>query len=205
MWRVGQQFLLIGACCVLLSTTAWAGKFNKKLSVGDAAPAWQSLKGVDQQDHALADYNAKLLVIVFTCNQCPIASGYEARLNALVRNYRDQGLQIVAINVNRGKNESLERMAKRAKVQALEFDYLKDDSQASAKDYGARTTPSVFLLNQERKIVYMGAIDDNWEAEEAVEHHYLKDAIQAVLAGKSPEVSESRAVGCGIPYGQDDE
>ncbi len=197
--------LLIAAVLTGWGTEGHAGKFNKKLSVGDAAPGWEKLVGTDQKEHALADYQSKLLVVVFTCNQCPVASGYEDRVNHLAANFKDRGVGVVAINVNRGKGESLEKMAQRAQKRKFQFDYLKDESQASAKAYGARTTPTVFLLNQDRKIMYMGAFDDSWEAEEAVEHHYLLDAVNAVLAGKKPEVTESQATGCGIPYHKDED
>lgn len=197
--------LLIAAICVCGWSAVEAGKFNKKLSLGDAAPTWSKLTGTDEKEHSLDDYQAKLLVLVFTCNHCPVAIAYEDRFNQFATNYKDRDVQLVAINVNRGKGESLEKMAKRSSDKKFAFDYLKDDSQASAKKYGARTTPTVILLDQNRKVIYMGAFDDNWEAEEAVEKHYLTDAVDAALAEKTTEISETQATGCGIPYGQDDE
>jgi peroxiredoxin len=184
---------------------AQAGKFNKKLSVGDTAPAWSDLAGIDGKRHSVKDYDSKLLVVVFTCNQCPVASEYQDRLNTLAKDYKNRGVSVVAINANRGKGESLEKMAKRAEKESFAFDYLKDETQASAKAYGARTTPTVFLLDAERKIAYMGAVDDNWQAEKAVEHHYLLDAIQAVLDGKKPDVRETLATGCAISFREDDD
>lgn len=200
-----RRWCLCVAALAALATASEAGKFNKKLSIGDKAPEWSGLAGVDGKPHALADYKSDLLVVVFTCNRCPVAAGYHDRLNRLAETYRDRGVSVVAINVNPGKAESLEKMASRAQEKKFAFDYLKDESQASAKAYGARATPTVFLLNAAREVVYMGAVDDNWEAEAAVEHHYLQDAVDALLAGRQPEISETRATGCGIPYGKDDE
>jgi hypothetical protein len=77
---------------------------------------------------------------------------------------------------------------------------LHDDGQKVGREYGAAVTPHVFLLDRNRKIAYMGAIDDNMDAEK-VKKHYLSDAIKAVLAGKSPETTETRQFGCGIHYG----
>ena len=188
-----------------ISLPAFAGKFNKKLSIGDAAPAWSMLAGTDHQMHALSDYKSELLVIIFTCNRCPIAQSYEARFLKFAADYKPQNVSVVAINVNGGKAESLETMTERAKTQGYTFDYLKDATQESAKAYGARTTPTVFLLDRDRKVIYMGAFDDNWQSESAVEHHYLVDAVTAALAGQSISVAETRSAGCGIPFGVDEE
>jgi peroxiredoxin len=195
--------------CLLALAALWSaaegGKFNKKLNVGDPAPVWSALPGVDGKAHSLSDYDSRLLVVVFTCNRCPIAVAYQDRLNRIAADYKDKGVRLVAINVNSGKAESLEKMSARAKEKKFAFDYLKDEGQSSAKAYGARTTPTVFLLNQERKVAYMGAVDDNWEAEAAVERPYLREAIDALLAGNLPEVGETLATGCGIPFHKDDE
>ena len=188
-----------------LTAPADAGKFNKKLSVGDAAPPWAMLAGTDGKPHALTDYPAGLLVIVFTCNRCPIAQSYEERLAKFAATFKEQGVSLVAINVNGGKAESLASMKSRAEEKKYAFDYLKDAGQESAKAYGARTTPTVFLLDRDRKVIYMGAFDDNWQAEAAVEHHYLTDAVAAALAGKMIDVAETRSAGCGIPFGVEEE
>lgn len=202
---MSRVLIAIVVSSIGLSSSVEAGKFNKKLSVGDAAPVWSDLPGIDGKTHSLKDYKSKLLLVIFTCNQCPVASGYQERLSIFAQDYKDKDVSVVAINVNRGKAESLERMAKRAEKASFTFDYLKDEGQASAKAYGARTTPTMFLLDADRKIVYMGTLDDNWQAEAAVKNHYLLDAVNAALAGKKPEVAETLANGCEIPYEDDDE
>ena len=188
----------VAALCLAIS--AQAGKFNKALSIGDAAPGWSKLPGVDGEEHSLGDYKSKLLVIVFTCNGCPVAASYQDRMNKLAADYRKDDVALISINANPGKAEALDKMAALVKDKKLAYDYLKDSSQSTAKEYGARATPTVFLLNEDRRIAYMGAFDDNWEGEDAVERHYLRDAITAALAGKKPDVTESRATGCGIPF-----
>lgn len=195
------------ALFTLLATGTWleAGKFNKKLKIGDAAPDWSKLAGTDETEHSLADYKSNLLVIIFTCNRCPVAQSYEERFARLAADFEDKGVSVVAINVNGGKAESLENMKTRAKEHGIGFDYLKDASQESAKAYGARTTPTVFLLDRDRKVIYMGAFDDNWQAEAAVERHYLIDAVTASLAGKKIDMAETLSPGCGIPYHGEEE
>lgn len=175
-----------------------AGKFNSMLDVGDPAPVWKNLPGIDGKTHSLADYKSEVLVVCFTCNHCPVATGYQARIQKFTQEFGPRGVEFIAINVNRGRGETLEKMQQRAKKAGWKFPCLKDDSQQTARLYGARTTPAFFVLNADRKIVYLGAFDDNREAEQAVEQHYVIDAVQAALDGKRPEVAETRSTGCQI-------
>jgi peroxiredoxin len=196
------------ACALLLSLSlasmTEAGKFNRRLSAGDPAPGWSDLVGIDGKPHALADYDSKLLIVIFTCNQCPVATGYQTRIKQLASNFADRGVSFVAINANPGKGETLEKMSQRSKKAEFPFDYLKDESQAVAKSYGVRTTPTYFVLDADRKIVYLGALDDNAKSADSVERHYLRDAIEAALAGRKPDVTETRSTGCLITYADDE-
>lgn len=171
-----------------------------KLGVGDKAPGWQALAGVDGKDHALDEYkSAKAMVLVFTCNHCPVAKAYEERLVALQHDYQDKGVQVVAICVNKGEADALDQMIVRAKDKGFNFPYVIDPTQAIGRKYGARVTPHVFVLDQDRKVAYIGAVDDNMDAS-AVKKHYVRDALDALLAGKEPTTKQTRPVGCGIRY-----
>jgi len=184
---------------LLLATVAPAGEFNEKLSIGDAAPAWKELPGTDDRPHSLADVPAdKLVAVVFTCNSCPVAAGYEDRLIDFAQRRAEQ-VQVVAINVNKVPEDSLEKMKERATEKKLPYAYLFDASQQIAKDYGAGTTPEVILLDRDRKVVYMGAIDDSSDAEK-VAAKYLDTAVDAVLAGQKPETAETSPHGCRIRW-----
>jgi peroxiredoxin len=175
-------------------------KEEKGVKVGDKGPAWKELAGTDDKKHSLEDLKkAKAVAIVFTCNTCPVAVAYEDRLNKLANDYKDKGLAIVAINVNKDERNNLGAMKERAEKKGFSFAYLTDPSQQSGRNYGATVTPHVFLLDRERKIAYIGAIDDNMNADE-VKQHSLKDAIDAVLASKAPEVTTTKQFGCGIRY-----
>jgi peroxiredoxin len=178
---------------------AHAGKFNKALDVGSPAPAWANLEGTDGKRHGLADLKDKAaVVVVFTCNSCPVAVGYEGRVAALARKYADT-VAVVAINVNTGKEDALPAMTERAAKKGFPFPYLYDPSQDVAKKYGARYTPEVFLLDRDRKVAYMGAVDDKATGE--VKARYLEDALAAVLAGKAAPLAEtSAAAGCAIRF-----
>ena len=123
-------------------------------------------------------------MLVFTCNHCPVARAYEDRLVALQKDYEPKGVQFVAVNVNNIPADRLDKMKKRAKAKGLQFPYLYDSTQKIGHDYGATVTPHVFVLDKDRKIAYMGAVDDNMQVDK-VKKHYLRNALDASLAGKN--------------------
>lgn len=187
------------AVLLLEFVAAQAGEFNTTLNIGDAAPAWKELPGTDDKRHSLADLPAdKLVAVVFTCNSCPVAAGYEDRLIEFAKR-RAAEVAVVAINVNTNPEDSLEKMKERARNKQFPYPYLFDASQQIAKDYGAQTTPEVILLDRDRKVAYMGAIDDNLDPAKVSQKH-LDAAVDAVLAGKSPQQAETLPHGCRIRY-----
>jgi len=171
-----------------------------ELKIGDAAPSWSGLVGIDDKEHGLSDYSqAKAIVLAFTCNHCPVAVAYEDRLVDLERDYQAQGVQLVAVNVNTIAADRLDKMKERAKAKGFRFPYLYDESQKIGRDYGATCTPHVFVLDKDRKIAYMGAIDDN-QAAAKVKKQYLRDALDAILTGKKPAKAVTKQFGCSIKY-----
>ena len=183
---------------LLLACPAPAGEFNPTLNIGDAAPAWSNLPGTDGKQHALADFKDKeAVIVVFTCNSCPVATDYEDRIIAVAKKYAGPGGRagLVAINVNKIEEDSLPRMKERATAKRFDFPYLFDETQKIARDYGATFTPEFFVLDRQRKIAYMGGMDDNSNPAE-VKAQYLDPAVAAVLAGQKPVPAETVARGC---------
>jgi len=170
-----------------------------KLETGAAAPGFSGT-GVDDKEHSLEDYKkAKAVVLVFTCNHCPVAIAYQDRLIQLQKDYESKGVQVVALCVNDRDGDRLPDMKKRAEEKGFNFPYIYDETQESAREYGATCTPHVFLLCPERKIAYQGAIDDNNNPDN-VQEHYLRDAIDAVLAGKEVPETVTKQRGCSIKW-----
>lgn len=193
---------LLTMLAVLAPGLAQAGKYNDVLNIGDAAPVWADLPGVDDKQHSLADLSNKpVVVVIFTCNSCPIAVDYEDRIIALAKKYSsaDSKVAVVAINVNNVEADKLPKMRERAELKGFNFPYLYDESQKIARQFGANFTPEFFVLNAERKIAYMGGMDDNSDPTK-VTVNYLDPAIEAVLAGHAPETSETVARGCRVRY-----
>src|SRR5271170_1175737 len=176
---------LIGLAVVSLisaAASARAGQFNSVLNIGDPAPAWKDLPGVDGKQHALADLqDREVVVVVFTCNSCPIASDYEDRIIAFAKKYCGPGQKaaLVAINVNTVEEDLLPRMKERAATKNFPYPYLFDQSQKIGKAYGALFTPEFFVLDKDRKVAYMGAFDDNVEPTK-IKHAYLEPAVATV-------------------------
>jgi peroxiredoxin len=195
---VGSMAAIVAVTAI--ASTAFAGKYNKTLDIGSKAPQWKDLAGVDGKNHSFADAaKAKAVVVVFTCNHCPVAVAYEDRLVQFAKDYKAKGVEVVAINVNNLEEDKLPAMKTRAKEKSFNFTYIYDPSQKIGRDYGATVTPHCFVLDGDRKVVYMGAFDDNQNATK-VTKSYVKDAVDAVLAGKKPETTETQQFGCGIKY-----
>lgn len=197
------RLALAALLAVLAAGSAPAGKYNKVLSPGDQAPEWKDLVGTDGQKHALADLKDKaVVVLVFTCNSCPVAADYEDRIIAFAKTHAgpDSKVGVVAVNVNTEKADALPAMKARAEKKGFPFPYLYDPSQEIARKYGAMFTPEFVVLDKDRKVVYLGALDDKSPPAEPTLKH-VEAAVTAALAGKKPEVAEtSAAAGCRIKF-----
>ncbi|MCA9225781.1 MAG: thioredoxin family protein [Planctomycetales bacterium] len=179
-----------------------AGEFNPDINIGDPAPVYRELPGTDGKQHSSSDLKDKRVVVVaFTCNSCPYAVDYEDRLNQLAQKYAaaDSAVGVVAINVNKAEKDALPAMIERAREKKFTFPYLYDESQQIARDFGASRTPEFFVLNADRKIVYMGAMDDDATGKD-IKQHFVAEAIAAALAGKLPETKETVPIGCNVRY-----
>jgi peroxiredoxin len=184
------------------ATPALAGKYNSVLNVGDPAPAWENLEGVDGKRHSLVDLADKdVVVVVFTCNSCPVATDYEDRILAFSKKFSgpDSSVGLVAINVNTVTEDRLPKMRERAEAKGFDFQYLYDETQKIGRAYGAAFTPEFFVLGKDRKVVYMGGMDDS-SVPSMVKRNYLVPAVEAALAGHRPEVAEAPAIGCRVRY-----
>jgi peroxiredoxin len=169
--------------------------------VGEQASDF-SLKNVDGTMVSLKDYKGvNGYIVVFTCNTCPYAVMYEDRIIALHNKYAPMGYPVVAINPNDPSvkpGDDFAGMQARAKEKNFPFKYLYDEGQKVYPAFGATRTPHVFLLDANRYVRYIGAIDDNAQNPSEVTVKYLENAIAALKAGNNPDPSETKAIGCTI-------
>ena len=173
------------------------------ISVGSTAPDFK-LKGVDGEEYSLDSFaDKKAVAVIISCNHCPYVLAWEDRMIAIQRDYEARGVALIAINPNDDvayPADSFDNMVRRSEEKGFNFPYVRDETQETARAYGASRTPEVFLLDADRTVHYHGAIDDNYDDPNAVQQHYLRDAIEALLAGKEPEVSTTPPVGCTVKW-----
>lgn len=189
---------------VFLVVTAFTNAPDKGYKVGDIASDFK-LENVNGKMVSLSDYvDAKGFIIVFTCNTCPYSVANEDRIIALDKKYKSKGYPIIAINPNDPAvqpGDSMEKMKERAQEKGFTFPYLLDARQEVYPKYGATRTPHIYILEKEegKNIVqYIGAIDDSSRDPKSVKETFVEDAVNALLAGKKPEKTYTRAIGCSI-------
>lgn len=201
---------LIKTTAVCLLVTLFFGFDNPVpatgYTIGDIAADF-NLKNVDSKQVSLAGYkNAKGFIVIFTCNHCPFSQAYENRIIELHNKYEKLGYPVIAINPNdvvRSPEDSYENMVARHKEKKYPFAYLHDETQQVAKQYGATRTPHVFILNktnQGNKVVYIGAIDDNYEDATLAKEHYVANTLASLMENKQPTKTVTKAIGCSIKW-----
>ena len=175
------------------------------LAIGSAIPSADvKMKNVDGKELSLSDVKgASGTLVVFTCNHCPFAKGWESRIVDLGNTYQAKGIGVVAVNANDpsvAAEDGYDGMVARAKEKGFAFPYVVDASSGVAKAFGATRTPEAFLFDKAGKLVYHGAVDDNMQDPAKVESAYLKDALEAVAGGKAVPVAETKSIGCSIKF-----
>jgi len=174
------------------------------LKIGSTGPDFQGLPGTDGRIYDLESFQkGKAVVLNFTCNHCPYAQAYENRFIALAKEFGSKGIAFVAINANDDVHfpeDGFEQMKVRAAEKKFPFPYLRDESQKVAKAYGAVCTPHIFVLGSRWKLIYEGRIDDNWKEPEKVTTHDLRNALQAIVAGKDVPAPRTNPMGCSIKW-----
>lgn len=183
-------------CLFVLTQTAWGQTFVADIKLKDAST---------QKEHSLYEFkNKKVIVVIFTGNFCPYSKLYHERIKGLHKAYEDKNVQFLFINPNTqsgNADETAEETAKKMKEAGFDFPSLIDVGHKAITAFKASKTPECFVLvpfNNQLKVAYSGAIDDNPQVSGDVGHQYLKDAIEASLNGRNPAVRTMRATGCVI-------
>lgn len=189
----------LGAAC------AKAERGGEALKIGDKAPATAvKMKNVDGRDVSIADAaGEKGTLVIFSCNACPWVKAWEDRIAAIGNEYGKKGVGVIVINSNdpnKVAEDGYAEMQQRAKERGFEFPYVVDATSDVAREFGATRTPEVFLFNKDGALVYHGAIDDNAKEPKNIEATFLKDALEALLAGKDITQTATKAIGCTIKF-----
>jgi thiol-disulfide isomerase/thioredoxin len=193
---------VLAAVIALITPASSTALAADELAVG-AKGAGFNLKGTDGKMHSLDSVRGeKGTAVIFTCNECPFSKGYEDRLIALAKGYQSQGVGFVAINANDPKivpGDGFEFMVKRAQDKNLPYPYVVDETQETARAYGAKVTPHIFLLDASGKLVYRGRVDDSLE-QDKVKSRDFASALEALATGQPVKVAETKAFGCSVKY-----
>src|SRR5712692_7681989 len=210
--KLNRFLLVLGWLSLAPGLIAADTKTIPTLELGAAAPDFK-LPGVDGKKHSLKDFRkSPVLVVVFTCNHCPTAQYYEERLKKISADYKRRGVALAAISPNDPKSvrldelgytdlsDSFQEMKVRAKYQQFNFPYLYDgENENVSRAYGPVATPHAFVFDRERKLRYRGRIDDS-ERPEYVTVQDLRNALDALLAGREIEVKQTKSFGCSIKW-----
>jgi len=195
-----RKLVLTVAALALVASPAFAGKYNKVLSVGDKAPTFSGIPAaIGDQDASLtlSDIKEPVVVLVFLANHCPVVVAYDDRIIDFANDYKSKGVKVVGVAVELRDQDRLPGIKQHIADKKIPYVYGFDETQAIGKAYGATNTPQFFVLDKDRTIRYMGAMDDS-QNEARVTKNYLRDAVDSLLAGKTPAVEETRPVGCSV-------
>jgi peroxiredoxin len=210
--RIKEMFKVV--FLLIVAAASMAAETHPILRIGSAAPGFE-LPGTDGNIHRLSDYaSSPILVVVFTCNHCPIAQMYEQRIERMAADYKDRGVALVAIQPNDPKalrideldssdvSDSLDEMKIRVRYKHLTYPYLYDgDTQQVARAYGPQATPHIFIFDEQRRLRYEGRIDDSYRIE-LVKTRDARNAIDALLAHREVPVNHTGATGCSTKWSE---
>lgn len=200
---------LIAAVCILTLATgsclADKQEETAALELGSGIPMGDAeLRNVDGETVTIhGSMGEEGTLVIFSCNSCPWVKAWEPRIAEIGNTYSQKGVGIIMINPNdpgQNSEDSYEVMQTRTKERGFEFAYAVDPTSNVARAFGATRTPEFFLFNADEELVYHGALDDNAREPEKVESTFLRDALDAMLAGETIEMTETKALGCTIKF-----
>jgi peroxiredoxin len=196
--RVNEAGLEEAMNALLVTLTATALTLGAKAPLADL----KMKSAADKKDVTIASAaGAKGTLVVFTCNHCPFAKAWEERIVKIGNDAQAKGLGVILINSNdptdHGDDDEL-HTAEHHNALGMKFPYAIDATSEIAKAFGATKTPEAYLFDKDGKLVYHGTIDDNHKEPAKVQKRYLQDAVDAVLAGKTPATQETKGLGCSI-------
>ena len=205
--KLASKILAFAFALCAVGAAARAGESTGGLALGSKVPAAVAktkMKNVDGKMLSIADVTGKAgTLVVFTCNHCPFAKDWEQRIVELGNTYAAKGIGVILVNANdptSHTDDGFEEMQAHAKNRGMKIPYVVDATSGVARAFGASVTPEAFLFDKGGKLAYHGTIDDNRKEPDKVKTRYLKDALDAVAAGKTPPVPETKGLGCSIKF-----
>ena len=191
---------LIRATAIVLSSSVIAASAG--LGIGDSIVDGDvKMKNTDGSMISINDVKGeKGTLVIFTCNKCPFVDAWQDTMVELGNTYMKKGIGVIFVNSNDPsvKGDTFENMQAKAKKEGYQFPYAVDASSTVAKNIGATKTPDVFLFDADLNLAYQGAVGEGGRS--VGDEIWLKDALDALVAGDEVENSQTKAVGCGIKF-----
>ena len=204
--RLIWKWSLLTGLILFWAASGMFAQATKGYSLGDAVADFR-LKSVDGRTISLADYrNQKGIILAFMSNHCPFAKAYENRLIALDRKFATQGYSVLAVMPNDPaayEEDSFDNMKARVQSKGFTFPYTIDETQATARAFGATRTPELYVLKQTSGqfiLEYMGSLDDSPQDETSVQRRYVDDAVSSLIAGRPVQSPITKPIGCAIKW-----
>jgi len=205
--RLTTVAVILPTLALFISSFIWTS--SVELKIGKKVPMMDSkMTGIDGKNLSLTDaMGEKGLLVVFSCNTCPFVvgsskfDGWEVQYNDLHKMAKANGLEMVLINSNeakRGNDDSMNEMKNRALEKGYTMPYLVDEGSALADAFGAKTTPHLFILAPDGKLLFRGSIDNSWDSNRKTDENYAQDAITALGQNKKLKTKTSEPRGCSI-------
>jgi len=191
--------LAAAAAAVVIALAAFAAGAASAATVGSKAPDF-ALPDASGTTHTLSQYKGKIVVLEWTNPQCPFVKRHYAAgtMKKLAAKYADQG--VVWLTIDSSHFARPEDMRKWTESEGLKYPVLLDPSGATGQAYGAKTTPHMFVIDRDGKLVYSGAIDDDPRGENAQPRNYVDEVLAKLVKGEQPDVRETASYGCSVKY-----
>jgi hypothetical protein len=200
---ISMKKLLLAAMPIAIVGILAFKTVEDPLPIGSVLPnADKKMKDISGKEVSFKEAMTKKgLMVMFTCNTCPVVKKYQSRINEVSKYALDKGIGVILLNSNeaqRDNGDSYSDMKDYAKANSFSWTYAVDNNSEQANAFGASRTPEIFLFNADNKLVYHGAIDDNQNGGDEVTRKHLVIALDEMLAGKDVSVKITRSVGCSI-------
>jgi len=182
---------------------------NGKLKIGSALPSENTTLVSTKGDttNLNEEMGANGILVIFSCNTCPFVvgsdnfKGWEHTYNSIAEKASGFKINTVLVNSNEAKRsnaDSMEEMKKRASAQGYTMPYLMDVNHVVADAFGAKTTPHIYLFSKDKKLIYMGSIDNSWDSNREEDISYLSNALEQYGNGQKVKQKTTQPRGCSI-------
>ena len=183
---------------MLLAMALWSAAANAQVQSGSPAPDF-SLKDSTGKDQKLSDYKGKIVVLEWTNEECPFVKRHYGDIDTMIK-LANANADVVWLAIDSTSTHTPETDAAWVQKEAIPYPVLSDPNGTAGKLYGAKTTPHMFIISPEGKIVYQGSIDNNPRGNKSIIVNHVEKALAELKAGQPVSEPATKSYGCSIKY-----